>query len=408
MSADDLTPGELALGGLIDAAHLRQADSLPALLGVAGARFGARDVQLLIVDHSQQALIPFPPVGTWEEDALDLEGTVPGRAFRHVESQDVQTPGGTRIWMPLLDGVERLGVLGATLAAPDELARRRLMQLAGLAAYLVAVKSTTGDGLTRVARRKPMTLAAELQWSTLPPLSVATERVAMSAMLEPCYDIGGDSIDHAIDGTTAHFAIFDAQGHGLHASVMSNLAVSAYRNARRAGRPLVEIATAIEAAIAEEFEDGFVTCVLASLELDHGELTWINAGHPPALLLREGRVVKTLHAPVNRPLGLGLNPELIVHVERLQPGDQILAYTDGVTEARDENGQQFGAERLAEFVVRADAAGESIPETMRRLSTSVLAHNHGEMRDDATHLLVGWLTDQPTRMLPQELADMGA
>jgi hypothetical protein len=408
MGADDLSAGERAFGGLIDAGHLRQADSLPALLGVAGARFGARDVRLLLIDHAQQALIPFPPAGTWEEDAHDLEGTVPGRAFRHVESQDVQTPEGTRIWTPVLDGVERLGVLGATLDVPDALARRRLTQLAGLAAYLLALKSTTGDALTRAARRKPMSLAAELQWGTLPPLSVATERVAMSAMLEPCYDIGGDSVDHAIDGTTAHFAIFDAQGHGLHASVMSNLAVSAYRNARRAGRPLDDIATTIETAIAVEYDGSFVTCLLASLDLDRGVLTWINAGHPPALLLREGRVVKTLDGPPNLPLGLGLNAGLDLHVEHLQPGDQILAYTDGVTEARDEHGQQFGVERLADFVVRADAAGESIPETMRRLSTSVLAHNHGEMRDDATHLLVGWLTDQPTRMLPQELADPDA
>jgi hypothetical protein len=405
MSADDLSAGERALGELVDAAHLRQADSLPVLLGVAAARFGARDVRLLVIDHSQQALIPFPPAGPWEEDALAVDGTMPGRAFRLVESQSVQTPEGLQVWMPVLDGVERLGVLGAILEHPDELAHRRLTQLAGLAAYLLAVKSTTGDTLVRAARRRPMTLAAELQWNTLPPLSIATERVAMSAMLEPCYDIGGDSIDHAIDGATAHFAIFDAQGKGLHASVMSNLAVSAYRNARRAGQPLMEIATAVENAIAEEFAEGFVTCVLASLDADRGVLTWINAGHPPAMLLREGRVVKTLRAPVNRPLGLGLNPELIVHAEHLQPGDQILAYTDGVTEARDEHGQQFGEERLADFVVRADAAGESIPETMRRLSTSVLAHNHGEMRDDATHLLVGWLTDQPSRMLPRELAD---
>jgi hypothetical protein len=340
---------------------------------------------------------------------VGVDGTVPGRAFRLLQIQEMQTADGTRLWAPVLDGVDRLGVLGVTMSAPDALARRRLTQLAGVTAYLLAVKATTGDTLTRVARREPMSLAAELQWSTLPPLTIATERIAMSAMLEPCYDIGGDSIDHAVDGTTAHFAIFDAQGHGLGASIMCNLAVAAYRNARRAGKPLEDIAAAIESAIAAEYGDGeFVTSLLASVDLDHGELSWINAGHPPALLLRERRVVKTLDAPSNRPLGLGFNPELTVHTEHLQPGDQILAYTDGVTEARDEHGQQFGVERLADFVVRADAAGEAIAETMRRLSRSVLEHNHGEMRDDATHLLVGWLTDQPTRLLPEELADMDA
>jgi serine phosphatase RsbU (regulator of sigma subunit) len=115
-------------------------------------------------------------------------------------------------------------------------------------------------------------------------------------------------------------------------------------------------------------------------------------------------VVKTLDASPNRPLGLGLNPDLSLHVEHLQPGDQILAYTDGVIEARNARGEPFGVDRLADFVVRADAAGEPLTETMRRLSRSVLAHNHGDMRDDATHMLVGWLTDQPARMLPHGLA----
>jgi hypothetical protein len=405
MSAEQVSPPERALGELIERAHLTQADSLPALLSAAAAHFGARDVRLLVIDQGQEVLIPFPPAGAFEEGAQSLDGTVSGRAFRRVQTQEVETADGTRLWVPVLDGVDRLGVLAATLSAPDALARQRLLQLAGLAAYLLVVKASVGDSLMRVSRRKRMSLAAELQWTTLPPLSVGTERIAMSAMLEPCYDVGGDSVDHAIDGATAHFAIFDAQGHGLHASVMANLAVSAYRNSRRAEEPLPEIAAAIEVAIADEFADtAFVTGLIASLDLDDGELAWINAGHPPALLLREGRVVKTLDAAPNRPLGLGLNPDFSLHIEHLQPGDQILAYTDGVIEARNARGESFGVDRLADFVVRADAAGEPVTETMRRLSRSVLAHNHGDMRDDATHMLVGWLTDQPARMLPHGLA----
>jgi hypothetical protein len=404
MRGDPESDGERALGELIDRAHLAQADSLPALLNAAGARLGARDVQLLVIDHSQEFLIPYPPVGSWEEDAYSVDGTVPGRAFRRVQIHEVDTSDGVRFWVPVLDGIDRLGVLGATLPSPGDHDRRRLFRLAGVTAYLLAVKASVGDSLVRVSRRRSMSLAAELQWTSLPPLSVGTERVAMSAMLEPCYDVGGDTIDHATDGATAHFAIFDAQGHGLRASVMATLAMGAYRNARRARRSLTEMAAAIEDAIAGQFaDDGFVTGILATLDVDTGDLQWINAGHPAALLLREGHVVKTLDAPVrDRPLGMGLNAELTVHEEKLQPGDHVLAYTDGVTEARDADGRQFGVERLADFVVRADAAGEPIAETMRRLSRAVLAHNHGELRDDATHMLVGWLTDQPTRMLPDE------
>jgi hypothetical protein len=401
---DDVSPGERALGGLIDAAHLAQADSVPALLSAAAAQFGASDVQLLVIDHAQEALVPFPPLGPWHEVAQIVEDTIPGRAFRLVETQDVALGGsGVRVWMPVLDGVDRLGVLGATLAEPTQLARRRLLHLAGMAAYLLAVKADVGDVLVRTARREPMSLAAELQWTTLPPLSVATERVAMSAMLEPCYDVGGDAVDHAIDDDVAHFAIFDAQGHGLRASVMASLAVAAYRNARRAQQPLPAIADAIEAAIADQFDDGaFVTATLAALDLRGGELTWINAGHPPALLLRDHHVVKTLKGPANRPLGLGLNTSLPLQAEQLRPGDQVLAYTDGVIEARDGSGDPFGVDRLAELIARTDAAGQPLAETMRRVSRAVVAHSAGDMRDDASHMLVGWRTDHAARTLPAE------
>jgi serine phosphatase RsbU (regulator of sigma subunit) len=404
--SDTISPGDRALGELIDAAHLAQADSIPALLSAAAGRFGASDVQLLIVDHAQEALVPFPPMGPFHEVAQSLQDTIPGRAFRLVQTQDVSLGGsGARIWTPVLDGVDRLGVLGATLAEPTPLARRRLLRLAGMTAYLLVVKADVGDVLARTARRRPMSLAAELQWTTLPPLSVATERVAMSAMLEPCYDVGGDAVDHAIHDDVAHFAIFDAQGHGLRASVMANLAVAAYRNARRAQQPLREIAGAIDAAIADQFGDGaFVTTILSTLDLRTGELTSINAGHPPAMLLRGHQVVKTLDGPANRPLGVGLNSRLRLHAEQLQPGDQVLAYTDGAIEARNGGGEPFGVDRLAELVTRADAAGEPLAETMRRVSRAVLAYNAGDMRDDASHMLVGWRTEHPLATLPAELA----
>jgi hypothetical protein len=403
--SDTLSPGERALGELIDAAHLAQADSLPALLSAAGGHFGASELQLLVIDHGQQVLVPFPPLDPGQEVAQSVEDTIPGRAFRLVRTEEVPLGGsGTRVWTPVLDGVDRLGVLGATFAEPTELARRRLLQLAGLAAYVLVVKADVGDVVARAARRKPMSLAAEVQWTALPPLSVATERVAISAMLEPCYEVGGDAIDHAIDDDVAHFAIFDAQGHGLRASVMGNLAVAAYRNARRAQQPLRDIAGAVEAALADQFGEGaFVTAILSALDLRTGEMTWINAGHPPALLLRDHRVVKTLQGRANRPLGVGLNTHLPLHAERLQPDDRVLLYTDGVTEARNASGEAFGVGRLADLVARTDAAGEPLAETMRRVSRAVLAYNAGDMRDDASQVLVGWRTEHPRALLPAEL-----
>ena len=109
--------------------------------------------------------------------------------------------------------------------------------------------------------------------------------------------------------------------------------------------------------------------------------------------------MKTLDAPADLPLGPRLSARLRVHEESLEPGDRLLGYTDGVVEARDQVGHPFGMDRLADFVLRAEAAGEPVPETMRRLAKAVLAHQHEVLQDDATHVLLGWLTDEPTRLV---------
>ncbi|MFG3659001.1 SpoIIE family protein phosphatase [Streptomyces sp. NPDC047706] len=79
-----------------------------------------------------------------------------------------------------------------------------------------------------------------------------------------------------------------------------------------------------------------------------------------------------------------------MHGITLRPGDRVLLYTDGVTEARTRDGDESGMERFADHVIRATAAGELAPETLRKLIHSVLDAQPGRLRDDATILLVEW------------------
>jgi serine phosphatase RsbU (regulator of sigma subunit) len=112
--------------------------------------------------------------------------------------------------------------------------------------------------------------------------------------------------------------------------------------------------------------------------------------------------VKSLHTDVGLPLGLtaALGGTITVGQESLEPGDRLLFYTDGVTEARSAEGEQFGAQRLADLVVREDAAGQPAPETMRRLMHAILAHQAGQLRDDATTMLVEWQGGGAERITP--------
>ncbi|MCU1374060.1 MAG: putative magnesium/manganese-dependent protein phosphatase, partial [Actinomycetia bacterium] len=75
---------------------------------------------------------------------------------------------------------------------------------------------------------------------------------------------------------------------------------------------------------------------------------------------------------------------------QLEPEDRVLLYSDGVIEARNAEGEPFGVERLAEFLVRAQSSEEPAAETMRRLSKAILAHQGTPLEDDATLLSLQW------------------
>ena len=167
------------------------------------------------------------------------------------------------------------------------------------------------------------------------------------------------------------------------------MAVAAYRNSRRQRLKLGETADAVDEAIKVRFgSERFVTGVLAELDLASGRFRWIRAGHPAPLLLRGNKVVKTLLGDGGLPLGLGSPGDEAE--EPLEPGDQVVFFTDGVTEARSPGGTFFGTDRLADLVSRASAGGQPPPETLRRLLHSILDHEAGDLQDDATAVLVEW------------------
>jgi hypothetical protein len=388
MTIGDDSPDELA--GLIQAAHLAVPDEIPGLLTRFGKRLGADEVVLYLVDYEQRVLVPVPGPDTPERSELVIDATLAGRCYRTIDIQQTATDGARlRMWVPVLDGVERLGVLELCFVTPDP-DPEEVRAFAGLVAEVVVTKQAYGDLFERTRRRQPMSVGSELAWQLLPPLTFGTERLVISGVVAPVYDLGGDCFDYSVDARMARIALFDAMGHSLEAGLLASVAIAACRNSRRQGADIAGTAAVIDEAIATQFgPDRFVTGVLADLELGSGCLRWSVSGHPPPLLLRDGKIVKTLTGEVTPPLGIGGG--VVVSEEMLEPADRVLFFTDGVVEARSAEGEFFGVERLVDMVSRTSAAATPAPETMRRLLHAILDHQEGALQDDATIVVVEWL-----------------
>ena len=379
-------------------------------------REGALVVAVWLVDMQQDSLLPFH---TSQPDKdrrpLSIDGTLAGRCYQDgtIVVSGAEDPaeldeagldagldaGTTESWFPLRRGAERLGV--ARVRSREPLHAETLDDLSDLFDAFVHVLSATSvvsDDLVLARRTESMDLAAEIQWSMLPPLSWADRRLTISAVLEPAYVVAGDSVDYNVAGDRASLAVFDGMGHGLESARMSSLTMNAYRNRRRAGLRLPELATELETTLRAALADreGFTTAVLAELDLREGELRWVNAGHLDPLLFRDTRSAGPMVAderqhPLRMPEAAGAEArQMIVGAEILQPGDAVLLYTDGVTEARDPDGEQYGVERLCDRVSAHLSSGLAAQEIMRRISRSVLEHCGGRLDDDATMLLVQW------------------
>jgi phosphoserine phosphatase RsbU/P len=364
-------------------------EDLASLAMQIAPRLGASEIVIYLVDYGQAVLAPLRAQDTPPREPLGVDATVAGRAFATGHTYETDT----HVWVPLVDAAQRVGVLEiATRVPPSDRLRQAYPVVAGVLAQLVSTRRCYGDAIEHTRRSLPMQLATEIVWCLLPPLTYAAGAVVVAGILEPCYEIGGDVFDYAVNAETTHLALFDAVGHGISASMLSTLALNAYRSARRCGLDLIDTYRSIDKWIRALYPDTFLTAILAELDCATGRYRRICAGHPKELLLRHGRLVRALPGPTALPLGMGDLSRTwpVVTEEPLEPDDYLLLYTDGVVEARNETGQFFGTDRLASFLTRALADQHPPAETMRRLIKAILDHQHEQLQDDATALCLHW------------------
>jgi hypothetical protein len=354
-------------------------DLICELLRAQAARFYVADYSLRRLQQIDQR----GPVGSPQS----ISGTLIGRVFTSGEIQIVRT-NPTVVLVPLTEGTCPIGILELDVDEWDSRAGELLDPLVAIFVMAWIVKGRYTDAAARGRRSEPLSPAAEVQWDLLPPLACSTEHVALGGILEPAYKIGGDSFDYAFDASRVDFTIVDAIGHGMSAVLMSAAAINSLRNSRRAQNSISAAYDSADRSIATQFGDSYyVTGVVATLDLRTGTLSWINAGHVPPMLVPNGTYAGTLRCMPSRPFGLG-GPVAEVAGQTLQPGDRVLFYTDGITEARSSDGSFFGDDRLADLLVRASLENLPVQETVRHLADSILGFSGLGLRDDLTMLLM--------------------
>lgn len=364
----------------------------------------ARDLILYLVDYQQEILQPYidgSGMAVLVEEPV--ASTMAGRAFTSGEPLVAERDDTVHIWVPVFEHSVRTGVLAMTVdeASPDVLVH--CASLGTLAGLLVASAGRYTDLVHVRKRGRSMTLAASMQWDLLPPLTMRADRVVVAGMLEPAYEVAGDGFDHSINGDRVDVAVFDGMGHGIGSTLLATLAMGTYRHQRRENQDLSTMHDSIGDAIAHQFAgESFVTGVLARLNTTTGHLEMTNSGHPAPLLLRDRSVIGEILCEPSMPFGLGGRCEEVATFD-LEPGDTVVLYTDGVVEARGSDGQEFGVNRLGDFLEREAASGRSCEEVLRRLVHAVLDHQGAALRDDATIVVIQW-DGPPVTTIPAQSA----
>lgn len=272
---------------------------------------------------------------------------------------------------------------------------------------LARTNSTLDETNRELAEResvmaKELQLAQDVQQRFLPREFPFQEQLRCAAMYRACSLIGGDLYDaFPLGEGAAAFFIADVSGHGVSAALVTAIVkVSIERHTAalqeafsappgREEEALRSFLRAMNQAVCGTMrEGGFVTFTLAVLRLENGALWFANAGHNPPLLWRRTQARAEYAAiPANLPLGLLPEWEHRIQQMRIERGDKLFLYTDGIPELANGIGQEFGMERLRDTIA---AAGQDHPDALLAQVTLATAEFAGTTppADDMAMLVV--------------------
>ncbi len=355
---------------------------LDAVRRVLTDQYAADSVELFLADYGLTVLQPVS-VLPHTLQPVPVHNSPAGRAFGAQEPYVETLPGDlVRAHLPVTVRGDRLGVLTVTLPA-DEHAQGCLGELAEIAQVLgheVVVAERDTDLYLQARRRDRLTLAAEMQWQLLPGRSCVRPEYELGAQLEPAYAIFGDNFDWSATADRLSLYVTNGMGEGIEASLLTNLAINALRNARRAGLPLADQAALADQAVYAHYRGRcYLSVLMLDVELATGRVRAVDAGSPQLLRLRQG-AVRRVDFEAQLPLGMFEETDYVAQEFRVEPGDRLVFVSDGVYGVASPRGEAYGDAALA----RAIQSTRLLPaaEVPRAILRELTGHRGRPVPDD--------------------------
>lgn len=250
---------------------------------------------------------------------------------------------------------------------------RSAVELYGFAAFLcclgyVAARTALDRDLQLNSIQQELEIARRIQFSILPKELPAQESFAIAARYVPMTSVAGDFYEFiASENSGLGLLIADVSGHGVPAALIASMVKVAVQSQQQCWETPERLLAGVNDVLCGNTQNQFVTAAYVHLNKTRGEFRYGAAGHPPMLLLRRGQVIQI----IENGLVLALMPGAAFTsiTQSLLTGDRLLLYTDGITEATNSQGEEFGYNRLSELLL--SSASKTAEEAADEILNSV-------------------------------------
>ena len=380
------------IGRIMD--HLHPSRAAIALLGADGRSFTKVEVRRQDESDASELTISHTLLAEIVEEKKALAFVDVGMDDKLSRAQSIIMQGiHSILCAPLMIGNAVVGVLYVdylfTQRSISEEDVRLVAQIGRFAAIKLETTRLREEAIQKRIMDEELRTASNIQRRLLPESPKGIEGWTFVGQNQPCRTVSGDYYDFAVrpDGKV-YFVIGDVSGKGVTAGLMMAGLQVAFRIFSKADPDPASLVKQLNTTLKENLpQSKFVTLFLGRLDTTTGRIDYVNAGHTPPLWLRKGEAVELTESDLL--LGVISRAEFVNRTLQLDPGDALVLYTDGVTEARNAEDVELDAKRLGASLKSLHGANAS--KISEALHDTVLHHVGGDpenLDDDVTVLVV--------------------